>query len=161
MRRPAWPLFLGLAGAIAVADQLIKAWIASSFEVGVPQPVIGDLVRIEVVHNSGALFGLFRDSAALFAVSSLVIVALIVWVHAQAGRSVVLSVALGLLLGGAIGNFADRVRLGYVVDFVNMGIGTVRFYTYNLADACITGAILLFIALSLFPNLLHRFEGDA
>ena len=52
-------------------------------------------------------------------------------------------VALGLLLGGALGNMADRFRLGYVVDFVDVGLGGFRFYTFNVADRRSAGAILL------------------
>jgi signal peptidase II len=86
---------------------------------------------------------------------------LIVAVHARAGRNLLLTIALGLLLGGALGNFGDRVRLGYVVDFVDMGIGAWRFYTYNVADAAITVSILSLIGLSLFPGLARRLDGDA
>ena len=63
------------------------------------------------------------------------------------------TVALGLLLGGAIGNLIDRLRYGYVVDFVDMGIGEWRFYTYNVADAAITTAIVLLLAMAVFPRL--------
>jgi signal peptidase II len=56
-----------------------------------------------------------------------------------------LSVALGLLLGGALGNMADRFRIGYVVDFVDVGIGDLRFYTFNIADSAISLAILLLL----------------
>ena len=63
-----------------------------------------------------------------------------------------LSVALGLLLGGAIGNLIDRLRYGYVVDFVDIGIGDLRFYTFNVADAAISVAILLLIAAGAVPG---------
>jgi signal peptidase II len=56
-----------------------------------------------------------------------------------------LSVALGLLLGGALGNMADRFRIGYVVDFVDVGIGGLRFYTFNVADSAISLSILLLL----------------
>ncbi|MEO5885065.1 MAG: signal peptidase II, partial [Candidatus Limnocylindrales bacterium] len=82
---------------------------------------------------------------------SLGVVAMIVWYHGSSGRNTLLSLALGLLLGGAIGNMLDRFRLGYVVDWVDIGIGDVRFYTFNVADSAITGAILLLILLALLP----------
>ena len=84
---------------------------------------------------------------------SLVVVALIVGYHARAGRSLYLSLALGLLLGGALGNLADRLRLGYVVDFVDIGLGTLRFFTFNVGDSAITLAILMLIAAAIFPTL--------
>jgi len=63
------------------------------------------------------------------------------------------AVALGLLLGGALGNLLDRVRYGSVIDFVDMGIGAWRFYTYNVADAAISTAIVLLVAMALFPAI--------
>jgi signal peptidase II len=78
---------------------------------------------------------------------------MIIWFHGNAGRNTLLSVALGLLLGGALGNMTDRFRYGYVVDFVDLGIGDLRWYTFNVADAAISGALLLLILLALRPAL--------
>jgi len=77
----------------------------------------------------------------------------IIGYEARAGRSRYLTVTLGLLLGGALGNLADRVRLGHVVDFVDAGIGDLRFYTFNVADAAISAAILLLLILAIRPSL--------
>jgi signal peptidase II len=67
------------------------------------------------------------------------------------------TLALGLLLGGAIGNFIDRVRLGYVVDFVDMGLPDGwRFYTWNLADAAISTSILLLLLMAVLPPRRHE-----
>jgi signal peptidase II len=81
------------------------------------------------------------------------VIGLIVAYHARSKPNVVLSIALGLLLGGAVGNLLDRIRFGYVIDFVDAGIGTLRFYTFNVADSAISIAILLLILLALFPAL--------
>ena len=81
------------------------------------------------------------------------VVGLIVAYHGRTGRSPYLSVALGLLLGGALGNMTDRLRLGYVVDFVDAGIGNLRWYTFNVADAAISCAILMLLLLALCPSL--------
>ena len=151
--RPIWPIFLGLAAAVVVADQLTKAWIASTLAPGASMAVVGDTVRLVHGQNNGALFGLFRDNAVLFGVISVAVVGLIVAYHARAGRSPYLSLALGLLLGGALGNMTDRLRLGYVVDFVDAGIGSLRWYTFNVADAAISVAILMLIALAVRPSL--------
>jgi len=149
-----WVAFLVLAAGIVIADQLAKAWVVATVAFGSVLPVFGDYVRIWHVHNTGALFGLFRDQAVLFAALSIGVVALIVWFH---GRSVVTNgwlatLALGLLLGGAVGNLADRLRLGYVVDFVDMGVGDLRFYTYNVADAAISTALVLLILMAFWPS---------
>jgi signal peptidase II len=149
-----WAAFLALAGGIVVADQLVKQWVVTTVSYGSVMPILGDYLRIWHVHNTGALFGLFRNQAVLFAALSIGVVALIVWFH---GRSVVTNgwfatLALGLLLGGAVGNLADRIRLGYVVDFVDMGVGDLRFYTYNVADAAISAALVLLILMAFWPS---------
>jgi signal peptidase II len=151
--RPIWPIFLGLAAVIVVADQVTKSWIAATLAPGASMSVVGDSIRLVNGQNNGALFGLFRDNAAIFGLISIVVVGLIVAYHARAGRSPYLSVALGLLLGGALGNMTDRLRLGYVVDFVDAGIGSLRWYTFNVADAAISCAILMLILLAIRPSL--------
>lgn len=156
---PVWPMFLALAGGIAVIDQLTKAWLTSFLRPGESVDVIGDVIRLVNSHNSGGLFGLFRDQALPFALVSLVVVAMIVVFHARAGRNSYLSITLGLLLGGAIGNLTDRLRLGYVVDFVDAGLGAVRWYTFNVADSAISFAILLLLAASIWPAVARRASG--
>jgi signal peptidase II len=152
--RPRWGLFAGLGAGIVLVDQLVKAWIVSAgtFEVGRSVQIVGDLVRITLSHNQGALFGLFQGSAPLFALVSLAVLGIIVWYQAHAGQQVAVSVALGLLIGGAIGNLIDRLRLGYVVDFVDAGIGGFRWYTFNVADSAISLAIVLLIVLAIWPQ---------
>ena len=151
--RPIWPIFLGLAVLVVVVDQLTKSWIAATLAPGASMSVVGDSLRLINGQNNGALFGLFRDNAAIFGLISIVVVGLIVAYHARAGRNPYLSVALGLLLGGALGNMTDRLRLGYVVDFVDAGIGSLRWYTFNVADAAISCAILMLILLAVRPSL--------
>jgi signal peptidase II len=159
--RPFWVVFLGLAALVVIADQLAKAWLVSVLDPGERLDVVGDFVRFIHSQNSGALFGLFKDQAILFGLVSIGVVALIVWYHGSSGRNLLLSVALGLLLGGALGNMIDRLRLGYVVDFVDLGIGNIRFYTFNVADSAISGAILLLILLALLPGLGHAKDEPA
>jgi signal peptidase II len=149
--RPHWLLFIVLAATVIAIDQLAKAWVAASFQIGVPVPLIGDAVRITISHNQGALFGLFQGSAVVFGLVSLAVVGVIVWYESHAGQSLLVSIALGLLLGGATGNLVDRLRQGYVVDFVDAGLGAVRWFTFNLSDVSIDGAILLLILLTLMP----------
>lgn len=157
MGRPLWPPFVLLAAAIVVVDQATKAWITTALAPGGVIYLLGDTLRLVYTRNDGALFGLFRGQAAPFAIASLVVMGLIVAYHARSGRNPYMTLTLGLLLGGAIGNAIDRVRLGHVVDFVDGGIGTLRFYTFNVADACISGAILLLVVVALRPSLAQRF----
>lgn len=149
-----WLVFAVLALGIIVADQLVKVWIVANFEFNVSYPVVGDVFTIAFIHNSGALFGLFKDQAAVFAALSAGVVILIAWYHRHAMQTSgwPLTIALGMLLGGAIGNLIDRIRLGYVIDFANMGIGTWQFFTYNIADSAITLSLGLLILMAFWPR---------
>ncbi len=165
MRRRRWIVFLGLAAVIVIADQLSKLWIDANFALtspyavpgtAQPTPVIGDLVRIAKTYNSGGIFGLFGQSAPVLALASTFVIALIVVYQAREGTRShwLLSVALGFLLGGAVGNLIDRLRLGAVIDFVDTGIGTFRWYTFNVADSAISTTIVLFIVMTLMGDRL-------
>lgn len=165
-RRPVWPVFLGLAAIVVVVDQLAKAWIKATLAPGASTSVIGDVLRLVHGQNSGALFGLFRDNAVLFGLVSIAVIALIVFYHGRSGRSLYLSVTLGFLLGGALGNMIDRLTIGYVVDFVDAGIGDLRFYTFNVADSAISLAVLLLLLVAIRPSLADgeahpQLRGDA
>ena len=157
--RPHWLVFVGLAVTVLVLDQLTKAWLTGMLSPGEMVQVVGDYVRLVFSQNTGALFGLFRDQALLFGIASLGVIALIVGYHARTERSVWMSIALGLLLGGALGNVTDRLRLGYVVDFVDIGIGDLRWYTFNVADASISAAIVMLVAVAIVPSLARLGEG--
>lgn len=148
-----WIVFAAIAIGVLVVDQASKAWVTGTLDVGEGIELVGEWLQVVHWRNSGALFGLLPQSAPIFAVVSLGVVALIVLYHRRAGRGYLTTVALALLLGGAIGNLLDRLRFGSVVDFVDMGVGQWRFYTYNAADAAITTAILLLIAMAVVPRL--------
>lgn len=158
--RPHWLTFLGLAALIVMADQLTKAWLVSFLRPGESVDIIGDFVRLVHSQNSGGLFGLLNGQAVPFGLVSLVVVALIVVYHARATPNRYVSITLGLLLGGALGNLIDRLRIGYVVDFVDAGIGSLRWYTFNVADTAISFAILLLLAASLWPAVARRVGVD-
>ena len=158
---PSWPIFLGLAALILTLDQLTKAWLVSFLQPGQSVNVLGDYVRLVHSQNNGGLFGLFRGQALVFGLVSLVVIGLIVLYHARAGGGRYLSITLGLLLGGALGNLVDRIRLEYVVDFVDAGIGNLRWFTFNVADAGISFSLLLLLAASIWPQLARRPARDA
>jgi signal peptidase II len=159
--RARWPIFFGLAVIVVVADQITKAWLVSFLAPGQRTEVVGSYVRLVHSQNNGALFGLFRDQAILFGLVSIGVVGVIIWFHGNAGRNTLLSVALGLLLGGALGNMADRFHYGYVVDFVDLGIGDVRWFTFNVADAAISCALVLLVLTAILPTPSSLRRGDA
>lgn len=151
--RPLWAPFVLLAASIVVTDQVTKAWITDGLAPDRAINVVGDYLRLVYTQNTGALFGMFRGQAAIFALLSVAVMALIVAYHGRSGRSPYMTLTLGLLLGGAIGNAIDRLRFNYVVDFVDAGIGDLRFYTFNVADSCISAAILLLLLMAVRPSL--------
>jgi signal peptidase II len=159
-RSPHWLLFGGLAAAVVALDQLSKAWITSVIAPGEAIRLIGDELRLIITYNTGGIFGLFRDQAAIFAAFSLAVMVMIVVIHGRSAPGRYLSVTLGLLLGGAIGNFIDRVRIGQVIDWVDGGLGTTRFYTFNVADMAVTASVLLLIGLTLRASRAGRTPGD-
>ena len=150
-RRAAIAVFALVALVIVVCDQLLKLWIVANYKPETPSPVVGDWLRVDFTHNAGGLFGVFQNSAGLFALVSLGVVAFIVAFEYRSGWSNwLVTLALALLLGGAIGNFVDRIRLGYVVDFADLGIGAWRWYIFNVADSAVTVSIGAFLLLSIF-----------
>lgn len=148
-------LAFAVAAAIAILDQLAKAWILGGIRLlpGESRPVWGPL-RLTLVENNGVSFGLFQSDApwtrwALAAFSLAVAVALVVWVR-RAQRAYT-GLALGLIIGGAIGNFLDRIRYGQVVDFVDVRV--LHFpWIFNLADGAITVGVALLLLEGLVPG---------
>jgi signal peptidase II len=157
-----WVVFFGLAIGVVILDQLSKTVIEAAFALASahgptpgfaePTQVVGDVVRIAKSYNEGGLFGLFDATAPILAVASLGVIAILVVVQARSGPRApwLTTIALGLLLGGAIGNLIDRIRYGYVIDWVDTGIGSWRFYTFNVADSAISIAIVLLLAAAVF-----------
>jgi signal peptidase II len=147
-----WP-----AAAVLLADQLTKALAARLLPPHEPLKILPGLFSLTLVHNTGVAFGLGagRVSALrglLLALLSLAAIALLLRYASQAppGRRG-LQLALGLIIGGALGNIADRLRLGYVVDFLDFHWRAFAWPTFNLADTCISvgmGLLLLDLFLS-------------
>jgi signal peptidase II len=136
-------LFL-IAGSVIVLDQLSKWLVEQSlafYEVWAPIPAIEPYFRLMHATNTGAVFGLFQGGGPFFAIMALIVsVGIIYYNHTLPAGNFWLRVALGLTLGGALGNLIDRFRLGHVTDFLDFGPWPV----FNVADmAVVGGAILL------------------
>jgi signal peptidase II len=129
-----------------VADAVTKAIVAHSLPVGVSLDVLGSYVRLTHVRNVGASFGLFPGNTyPLIALSSLAV--LIVLALALRGKhNAHALVLLGLILGGALGNLYDRVRLGEVIDFIDVGFGPHRWPVFNVADMAVTVGVFALLA---------------
>jgi signal peptidase II len=156
-------LVRGLAAAVAVAvlDQLSKAAILRHFAAGdcsLPhQEPITWFLNLVLTCNRGMSFGMFNNGAGvnalLFSLVAAVIVAVLVFWLSRV-ESPLLAVAIGLVIGGAIGNVIDRVRFGAVVDFLDFYIGSWHWPAFNLADS----AICVGVAAMLLDGLLLRRE---
>ena len=136
-------IYAAIALLVFVGDQATKAIVESSIPERQIIPVIPGLFNITHVKNEGAAFGLFADSPAPWKTALLVVISAallatvvgVVWktrrLQWEAG------VGLSLILGGALSNLVDRIRMGRVVDFLDFYIRSYHWYTFNLADSAI------------------------
>ena len=140
-----------VAGAVLLIDQLSKHLVHLKLVPGESVPIIKNVFHITLVHNTGCAFGMFRHQATiLMALSILTIVMILVFYRQLVGSGRILRVAVGLLIGGASGNLIDRLRFGYVVDFLDFQIWPV----FNLADSAVTIGVVLILW-----NLFHKRRG--
>lgn len=142
--------WLWLSALVIFLDHLSKFFAAKNLALKAPVELTSWLNLI-LAHNTGAAFSFLGDAGGwqrwFFAVlAGVVSIALIIWLTRLPKKVIWLPCALALILGGAIGNLIDRIRFGYVVDFIDFHIGTWHFATFNIADAAISvGAVMLLI----------------
>jgi signal peptidase II len=147
-------LVAGVAVAVFLVDRVTKAWVTENIPLGTARPVVGEYVRIVHAQNTGAAFGLLPERTTLLSVLSVVAVLAIVYYYRQiASSSAIVSATLGMQLGGAFGNLLDRITQGFVVDFVDVGVGDVRFWAFNVADSSIVVGIILVTAALWYEEL--------
>jgi signal peptidase II len=152
----------GTGAVIYVADQVSKALVVAAFDPGESVDVIGSLVRLWYVQNTGAAFSLFPGAIWLFLpVTVLALVMIGYFFRSFRDRSVAIHVVLGTILAGTLGNLTDRLRLGYVVDFISVGIGDLRFPTFNVADSAVVVGIGLLVAYLTFADGRRRQDEPA
>ncbi|MEO0072481.1 MAG: signal peptidase II [candidate division WOR-3 bacterium] len=114
--------------------------------------IIGNYLRLNLVYNPNLVWGLPIRNHLTYYFLPLIGIGVVVYLALKT-HSRFDAIIWGLMLAGALGNFIDRIRLGYVVDFIDMGIGNARWPTYNLADsALVVGIILLIVRLFLLKN---------
>jgi signal peptidase II len=139
-----WEIVACVAAIVLVVDQLSKALVLTFLAPGAPHAevvIVPGLLRLYYVENTGAAFGLFQGKNPLLAFLAFgVVVALVVWFR-ELVRFWLGSLALGLQLGGAVGNLIDRFRHGFVVDFIDFSF----WPTFNVADSAITIGVLMLL----------------
>jgi len=160
------PWLLAISVLVFVADRLTKTWVAAHIPLGSHRPIIPGVFYISHWLNDGAAFSIFADSTsphkvrlALIAFTLLAALVVLIALIRLGTRISLTTVALALVLGGALGNLHDRIAYGSVVDFIEVHIFTYHWPDFNIADSSIvTGACLLLLD-SLLPKK-HE-ESDA
>lgn len=110
-----------------------------------PVNVISSLLRFKLTYNPYGVFSISLGPNILYYIFSIIGIFILIYIGLSL-KDKTSVVVFGIIIGGALGNIFDRLRLDYVIDFIDMGIGNLRWFTYNFADACITvGAIFLLI----------------
>lgn len=153
LRAPSAARFWSIA-LLVVALDIVTKWVAveNLTPRHVPHNFIGDVVRFTLAYNPGAAFGFNLGPASRWIFATLSVVIVVVLLRSTRDlvmRSRLAAFGVPVVIGGAIGNLLDRVRFREgVVDFIDVGVGSVRFWTFNVADSAVTiGAICLVMAL--------------
>jgi signal peptidase II len=149
---------LGLLASVVVlaADQASKWWVLNSIDLpDIGQIVVLPVLNLTFVRNYGVTFGLLAGFGQwsyllLAAVALAVVAALGIWLRRAESRLV--ATALGAIVGGALSNVIDRLRFGYVVDFIHAHVGGWSWYVFNLADAAIVCGVAALVLDSLLPR---------
>ena len=145
-------ILLLTALTILVADQLTKALVVANLAIGEKARLLGDLVQVWHAQNRGAAFSLFQGGTVVFLIVSVLSIGMVAYFHRSLrDRAPWLHVVLGIVLGGTLGNFIDRLRQGYVTDWLSIGIGDTRWPTFNVADSSVVigiGILVVYLFLT-------------
>ena len=148
-RKAGWWVLPLVAGLVVAADQVTKYLVVSRlglYESWAPVPELARWFGIHLVTNTGAAFGLFQNGSLLLALVAVAVsVVIVMYYHNLPGGQWLVRLSLGLQLGGALGNLIDRLRVGHVVDFIDVHLWPV----FNLADSAIVCGVGLLILLLL------------
>lgn len=149
--QPGWKKWLGLSACVIALDQWTKIALVQYFEWHSPVIVLTDWFNLVLAYNRGAAFSLLAEGSELprilFSALALIASGLLIAALRTQAQFTITSTALALILGGAIGNLIDRIRIGAVVDFIQWHWNDVYYWpAFNIADSAITvGAVLLVI----------------
>lgn len=138
-------LFVWSAILSLFVDQVAKTLAYGMLDMHVPVNVIGEFVRFARTSNVRGLFGMSYGPQWIYFVLPVAGMALVVW-FALRSPDRWHSVTYGIILGGALGNLIDRIRVGHVIDFIDIGIGPARWYTFNPADMFIICGVVMLLA---------------
>lgn len=169
IKRAMWPpypwVWLGISGLIIYFDWETKHLVSEALTLYRPVEIFSWL-NMTLAHNYGAAFSMLSDAGGwqrwLFTILPAVVsLFLVIWLLRLSRAEWLLALSLSLVLGGAIGNLAGRVKYGYVVDFVDVHYAGWHFPAFNVADAAITCGIILLIFDALIVQLRSRKKPDS
>jgi signal peptidase II len=151
--------FSAVSLVVMIVDQITKWIIIQNLSLHDVYQVIPGCFNLIHIHNPGSAFGLFADHHSLYRnllllMASVVALSLVLYLHHNTPREFpVLSFGFAMIFGGAIGNMLDRIRLGYVIDFMDVYIKTLHWPAFNIADSAITIGMLIFAFHMLFRKI--------
>ena len=153
---------LSASAVVVVLDQLTKYFVRQNFDLYESVSVLGTFFRLTYVENSGIVFGIGVGTALpLFTFLSLAATALILYfIYRERFSSFRLRLALAIVLGGAIGNAIDRILWSQVADFFDFGIGSYRFYVFNIADMAVTVGVGLYLLFEFLETRSTKADAD-
>jgi signal peptidase II len=138
---------------VILLDQATKILTKHTMALHDSKDVLGDFLRYTYIQNPGMAFGISIGNKTLFTMFSIVAsVVIFIYLLKTRGDQKYVKLALSFILGGAVGNLIDRVFYGSVVDFVDVGIGDLRWPVFNVADAAVTVGMIILIAIILFEK---------
>jgi signal peptidase II len=149
------PIYRALVSLLIVLslDWMTKTWVEQVLIPFQPMPLAGQFFRLTLGYNTGVAFGLFANGGVgPLVLTGIIIVGMVIWLVStlRSGELPPTAAApIGLILGGAIANFADRLPDGRVTDFLDAGFGATRFPTFNAADTFIVLGVALLLLVSL------------
>lgn len=152
-----------MAATVIVADIVTKIW-ASAFLEQLPNgrfPIIPGLLDFYLAHNTGAAFSFLNEHPEVITgVSLIAIIVILIWSMRLPVGVLSARIAMGLFIGGGIGNLIDRIRLQYVVDFIHVYYRQWYWPTFNVADIAISSGIIIIMYLVLFTKKLEPQQSE-
>ncbi|HFI0351940.1 TPA: signal peptidase II [Streptococcus suis] len=144
MRKFGFPI---LAAVLIAVDQLVKAWTVANIELDTVDPFIKGFMSLAYLRNYGAAWSILQNQQWFFTIVTIAAVTGLIWYYVKQIKGNLWTLfSLALMIAGALGNFIDRIRLGYVVDMFHLDF--ISFPVFNVADMCLSvGVGILFICI--------------
>ncbi|HFI0025710.1 TPA: signal peptidase II [Streptococcus suis] len=144
MRKFGFPI---VAAVLIVLDQLVKAWTVANIALDTVEPFLPGFMSLAYLRNYGAAWSILQNQQWFFTIVTIAVVTGLIWYYIKQIQGNIWTLfSLSLMIAGALGNFIDRIRLGYVVDMFHLDF--ISFPVFNVADICLSvGVGILFISI--------------